>query len=45
MISFIKTAEVLFMYEKELEKILKEAGADLVGFSSLGENRPPEHPE
>lgn len=33
------------MYEKELEKILKEAGADLVGFSSLGENRPPEHPE
>ena len=45
MISFIKTAEVLFMYEKELEKILKEAGADLVGFSSLGENRSPEHPE
>lgn len=33
------------MYEKELEKILKEAGADLVGFSSLGENRSPEHPE
>lgn len=45
MISFIKTAEVLFMYEKELEKILKEAGAELVGFSSLGENRSPEHPE
>lgn len=33
------------MYEKELEKILKEAGADFVGFSSLGENRSPEHPE
>lgn len=33
------------MYEKELEKILKEAGAELVGFSSLGENRSPEHPE
>lgn len=33
------------MYEKELEKILKEAGADLVGFSSLGENRSPEHLE
>lgn len=33
------------MYEKELEKILKEAGADLVGFSSLGENQSPEHPE
>ena len=33
------------MYEKELEKILKEAWADLVGFSSLGENRSPEHPE
>ena len=33
------------MYEKELEKILKEAGADLVGFSSLSENRSPEHPE
>ena len=33
------------MYEKELEKILKEAGADLVGFSSLGESRSPEHPE
>ena len=33
------------MYEKELEKILKEAAADLVGFSSLGENRSPEHPE
>ena len=45
MISFITTAVVLFMYEKELEKILKEAGADLVGFSSLGENRSPEHPE
>ncbi len=33
------------MYEKELEKILKEAGADLVGFSSLGENRSVDHPE
>lgn len=33
------------MYEKELEKLLKAAGADLVGFSELGENRSPEHPE
>ena len=33
------------MYEKELEKLLMAAGADLVGFSELGENRSPEHPE
>ena len=33
------------MYEKELEKILIEKGADMVGFSYLGENVSPDYPQ
>lgn len=33
------------MYEKELEKLLTEKGADAVGFSYLGESVSPDYPE
>lgn len=33
------------MYEKELEKLLSEKGADLVGFSALGEKVSPDFPQ